>query len=69
MEKRNQMTAMRFQTGVRHQTSPDSLQGMGGGGWGWMAITKWVNRLITEVHCPANCSGHISAEQDIKTQF
>ena len=25
--KRNQMTALRFQTGGRHQTSPDSLQG------------------------------------------
>ena len=34
--KWNQMTALRFQTGGRHQTSPASLQGeRGGGREGW----------------------------------
>ena len=32
--KWNQMTALRFQTGERHQTSPASLGGGGGGGGG-----------------------------------
>ena len=45
--KWNQMTALRFQTGGRHQTSPASLQGEGGEGGSKYKTAKEIKQWYT----------------------
>ena len=60
--KGNQMTALRFQTGGKHQTSPASLRGEeaggggGGGGWGGGGRDRQTDRdRETEKHGCVRC--------------